>query len=142
MKKSKKLIFTGLMVLIVIICIEGLARLSYFVIYRRGYDVTDMYKFVKYSKYKLSDEFALWWDQEIIHPYLGFVYDFKNKKKNNETYGFGTAVSPVIKREPGKLNVLILGGSVAQSMGEVLHRGLPAGLPGAPQRSHLGVRRL
>jgi len=119
-KKSKKLLFTGLMVLIVVICIEGLARLAYFVMYSRGYDVTDMYKFVKYSNYKLNDKFVLWWDQEIIHPYLGFVYDFKDEKKNKETYGFTTNVAPVSKREPGKLNVMLLGGSVAQSMGEVL----------------------
>jgi len=81
------------MVLLVVICIEGLARLSYFVIYKRSYDVTDMYKFLKSNNYGLSDEFALWWDREIIHPYLGFVYDFKNKEKNDETYGFATTVS-------------------------------------------------
>jgi hypothetical protein len=121
-KKSKKLFFTGLMVLLVVICIEGLARLSYFVIYKRSYDVTDMYEFLKYSNYGLSDEFALWWDREIIHPYLGFVYGFKNKEKNNETYGFATTVSPVINREPGKLNVLLLGGSVAQSMRKVVRK--------------------
>ncbi|MDP2045359.1 MAG: hypothetical protein Q8L00_04010 [Deltaproteobacteria bacterium] len=120
MKKSKKLIFTGLMILIVLICVEGMARLTYFVMYRRAYDVSNLYNFVKYSNYKLSDEFALWWDQEIIHPYLGFLIDFKDEKKNKETYGFTTSVNPVIKREPGKLNVLVLGGSVAQSMGEIL----------------------
>jgi hypothetical protein len=118
-KKSKKLIFTGLMVLIVVICIEGLARLTYFVMYRRGYDVSNLYNFLKYSNYKNSDEFALWWDQEIIHPYLGFLIDFKDDKKNNETYGFTTTVNPVIKREPGKLNVVVLGGSVAGSMGPI-----------------------
>jgi hypothetical protein len=108
------------MVLIVMIAIEGLAHLTYFIMYRRGYDVTDLYNFMKYSNYKLSDEFALWWDREIIHPYLGFVCDFNDEKKNNETYGFSTTVSPVIKREPGKLNVVLLGGSVAQSMGKVM----------------------
>ena len=120
MKKSKKLIFTGLMVLIVVISIEGLARLAYFVIYKRSYDVTDMYKFVKYNNHGLNDAYVMWWDEEIIHPYLGFVYDFKDDQKNKETYGFVTEVSPVIKREPGKLNVLLLGGSVAQSMGKVM----------------------
>ena len=120
MKKSKKIIFTGLMVLIVLICIEGLARLTYFVMYKRAYDVSDLHNFIKHSKYKLSDEFALWWDQEIIHPYLGFVIDFNDEKKNKETYGFTTTVNPVIKREPGKLNVVLLGGSVAQSMGQIL----------------------
>jgi hypothetical protein len=119
-KKSKKLVFTGIMVLIVLICIEGLARLTYFVMYRRSYNVSNLYNYVKYSNYKLSDEFALWWDQEIIHPYLGFVIDFRDEKKNNQTYGFTTTVDPVTKREPGKLNVVILGGSVAQSMGQIL----------------------
>jgi ribosomal protein S18 len=79
--QTKKFIFTGLMVLIVVICIEGLSRLSYFDTYRLGYDVTEKKNFAKYSHYKLSDEFALWWDQEIIHPYLGFVIDFKDEKK-------------------------------------------------------------
>ena len=97
---------------------------------------------MKYSNYKNSDEFALWWDQEIIHPYLGFLIDFNDEKKNKETYGFTTTVNPVIKREPGKLNVVLLGGSVAGSMGPILQRGLPPGLPGAPQRSHLGGRRV
>ena len=59
MKKSKKLIFTTLMILIVVICIEGLARLAYFVMYKRGYDVTDMYNFVKYSNYGINDAFVL-----------------------------------------------------------------------------------
>ena len=42
------------------------------------------------------------------------------KQKNKETYGFTTTVNPVVKREPGKLNVVVLGGSVAQSMGQIL----------------------
>jgi hypothetical protein len=88
--------------------------------YKRSYDVSNLYNFMKYSNYKLSDEFALWWDQEIIHPYLGFVIDFKDENKNKETYGFITTVNPVIKREPGKLNVVLLGGSVAASMGQIL----------------------
>ena len=120
MKKSKKLLFTGLMVLIVVICIEGLARLAFFVIYKRSYNATDMHKFLKYGNHGVNDGFVMWWDQEIIHPYLGFVYDFGKAKRNNESYGFTTEVSPVIKREPGKLNVMLLGGSVAQSMGEVI----------------------
>jgi hypothetical protein len=119
-KKSKKLIFTALMVLIVIICIEGLARLAYFVKYKHNYNVTQMYNFVKYSNYGINDAFVMWWDQEIIHPYLGFVYDFNDEQQNKETYGFPTTGPPLIKREPGKLNVVLLGGSVAQSMGKVM----------------------
>ena len=121
MKKSKKLIFTALMLLIVVICIEGLARLTYFVMYKHNYNVTQMYNFVKYSNYGINDAFVMWWDQEIIHPYLGFIYDFNDEQKNKETYGFPTTGAPLIKREPGKLNVVLLGGSVAQSMGEVMN---------------------
>jgi hypothetical protein len=138
-KKSKKLIFTGLMVLIVVICIEGLARLTYFVMYGRGYDVSDLHNYLKHSKYKTSDEFALWWDQEIIHPYLGFVIDFKDEKKNTETYGFTTTVNPVIKREPGRLNVVVLGGSVAASMGHILQEAFQRVCRVPPNVVSLGV---
>jgi hypothetical protein len=118
--KSKKLIFTAIMIIMVLICIEGLARLTYFTMYKHSYDVTYMYNYLKYSRYGLTDEFALWWDQEIVHPYLGFVVDFGDEKKNKESYGFASDVTPMVKREAGKLNVVILGGSVAQSMGKAL----------------------
>ena len=120
MQKSKKFFYTGLMVLIVVLCIEGLARLTYFIMYRHSYDASNLYNLVKYSNYKNSDEFALWWDQEIVHPYLGFLIDFKDEKRNQASHGFTTSVNPVIKREPGKLNVVLLGGSVAGSMGPIL----------------------
>ena len=120
MKKSKQLIFTTLMILLVIIIIEGAARLTYFIMYKQNYNIAQMYNYLKFSNYGLSDEFAVWWDQEIIHPYLGFCLDFKDDQKNRETYGFGTTATPVIKKEPGRLNVVILGGSVAQSMGKVM----------------------
>src|SRR5665647_2953216 len=127
------------MVLIVLICIEGLARLTYFVMYRRGYDVSNLYDYLKHSKYNTSDEFALWWDQEIIHPYLGFVIDLKDEKKNSETHGFTTTVNPVIKREPGKLNVVVLGGSVAASMGQILQEAFQRVCRVPPNVVSLGV---
>lgn len=120
MKRSKKVIFTAIMLFMVIICIEGLARLTYLIMFDHNYNVNNLYNIVKSNNYGLTDEFALWWDQEIIHPYLGFVVDYQDEKKNKETYGFSTTVTPLIKREPGKLNVVILGGSVAQSMGKAL----------------------
>jgi hypothetical protein len=137
-KKSKKLIFTALMVLIVIICIEGLARLAYFVKYKHNYNVTQMYNFVKYSNYGINDAFVMWWDQEIIHPYLGFVYDFNDEQQNKETYGFPTTGPPLIKREPGKLNVVLLGGSVAQSMGKVMEEALRRVCRVPPNLANLG----
>lgn len=120
MKRSKKVIFTAIMLSMVIICIEGLARLTYLIMFDHNYNVNSLYNIVKSNNYGLTDEFAYWWDQEIVHPYLGFVVDHQDEKKNKETYGFSTTVTPVIKREPGKLNVVILGGSVAQSMGKAL----------------------
>ena len=104
------------MVLLTLLCMEGMARLTYFIIYKRAYDADQMGTLVRRNNYGISDEFVAWWDQEIIHPYLGFVVDFKDAKRNNESYGFVTSKPPVIKREPGKLNVVILGGSVAQSL--------------------------
>jgi hypothetical protein len=104
------------MVCLILGCVEGLARLTYFIIYKQGYDANRMHAVVRRNNYGISDEFVAWWDEEIIHPYLGYVIDFKDAKRNNDSYGFLTSKSPVIKREPGKLNVLILGGSVAQSM--------------------------
>ena len=120
MKKLKKLIFTGILIFLVIIFIEGPARLTYFIMYKQNYNIAQMYNYLKFSNYGLSDEFALWWDHEIIHPYVGFVIDFQDENRNKQTYGFATSVTPLIRREPGKLNVVILGGSVAQSMGRPL----------------------
>jgi len=116
-----------------------MARLAYFVMYRRAYDVSNLYNLVKYSNYKNSDEFALWWDQEIIHPYLGFLIDFKDEQKNKETYGFTTTVNPAIKREPGKLNVVVLGGSVAGSMGPILREAFQRVCRVPPNVVSLGV---
>ncbi len=139
MNKSKKLIFSAIMIIMVLICIEGLARLTYFIMHKHSYDVAYMYNYLKYNHYGLTDEFALWWDQEIIHPYLGFVVDYQYEKKNKETYGFPTTVTPVIKRKLGKLNVVILGGSVAQSMGKALETAFHRACRVAPNVVALGV---
>ncbi len=99
-----------------LLSVEGLARLTFFMIYRRGYDANQMHPAAGRSNYAISDEFVAWWDREVIHPYLGFAIDFGDAKRNNESHGFLTATPPTIKREHGKLNVVILGGSVAQSI--------------------------
>jgi hypothetical protein len=108
------------MIFMVLVFTEGMARLTYFIMYKQGYDVAKMYHYLKYSNYEFTDEFAFWWDLEIVHPYLGFVMDFDDDQKNKETYGISNTGAPVNKREPDRLNVAILGGSVAQSMGKVL----------------------
>jgi hypothetical protein len=116
MTRSKKLIFFTIMICLTLLCVEGLGRLAFFIMYKNGYSVNQMHTSVSRNNYSISDEFVPWWDQEIIHPYLGFVVDFKDAKLNNMRHGFVTMKPPVIKREPGKLNVVILGGSVAGSM--------------------------
>jgi hypothetical protein len=119
-EKSKKLIFTLILVLVVLISIEGLARLTYFIMFGQNYDYARMYNFMTHGKYGPSDEFVRWWDREIIHPYLGFACDFGDAQKNKETYGISFNGTPLLKKEPDRLNVVILGGSVAQSMGDAL----------------------
>jgi hypothetical protein len=120
MNKFKKLIFTTLMILMVVIIVEGAARLTYFIMYRCNYNDVQMYKYLKYGNYGSTDGFIFWWDQEIIHPYLGFVFDFKDDKVNKDTYGISITGNPVIKRQPGRLNVALLGGSVAASLAKDL----------------------
>jgi len=116
MSKSKALIFFGTMILLTLLCIEGLARITFRIIYKHPYNGNRAQTFSTTNNYGISDQFVSWWDQEIIHPYLGYVVDFKDAQRNNQSYGFITSTSPVIKRQPGKLNVAILGGSVANSM--------------------------
>ncbi len=139
MTTSKKLIFTVIMFFLVVVCIEGLARLTFFIMYRQNYNASRTYNFLKHDNYGLSDKFAIWWDREIIHPYLGFAIDFNDEQKNRTTYGFTTDESPLIKREPGRLNVLILGGSVANSMEEVLKENLTRACRMPPRVVNLGL---
>jgi hypothetical protein len=116
MSRSKRLTFFVIMMVLTLICVEGLARLTFRIIHKHAYNGNRVHSFTTTNNYGISDEFNAWWDQEVIHPYLGYVVDFKDAKRNNESYGFITSKPPVIKKEPGKLNVVILGGSVANSM--------------------------
>jgi hypothetical protein len=139
MTRSKKLIFFIIMIFLTSLGVEGLGRLAFFIVYKHNYSLRQMHTFVSRSNYSISDEFIPWWDQEIIHPYLGFVIDLKNTKLNNERYGFITSKPPVMKREPGKLNVVILGGSVAASMRMHLEAAFEQACRVPPNVVNLGV---
>jgi hypothetical protein len=53
---------------------------------------------------------------QILHPYLGFAYDPRKNPAVNDFGFFGE--SPVVKRDPNRVNVAILGGSVARELYE------------------------
>jgi len=66
----------------------------------------------------------------ILHPYVGFAYD---PRKNPEVNDFGfLGESPVVKRDPGRVNVAVLGGSVARELYESGGATLAAALADSP----------
>ncbi len=56
--------------------------------FNHNYNVNYMYHLIKNNNYGFTAEDAMWWEKEIIHPYVGFVYDFNDAKTNLETRGF------------------------------------------------------
>jgi hypothetical protein len=67
---------------------------------------------------------------QILHPYVGFAYDPRKIPEVNEFGFFGE--SPVVKRDPGRLNVAILGGSVARELYESAGATLAAEIAKSP----------
>ncbi len=67
---------------------------------------------------------------QILHPYLGFAYDPRKNPEVNEFGFFGE--SPVVERDPGRVNVAILGGSVARELHESAGATLAAELAKSP----------
>jgi hypothetical protein len=67
---------------------------------------------------------------QILHPYVGFAYDPRKNPEVNEFGFFGE--SPVAKRDPGRVNVAILGGSVARELHESAGATLIAELAKSP----------
>ncbi|RJR40723.1 MAG: hypothetical protein C4567_10620 [Deltaproteobacteria bacterium] len=112
--KFKVYFFYGIMFLIVVFCIELLSQLTFFIIFGKKYSPMNLKNYIA-SKYNDTDVKAEFMKTEIIHPYVGYVYDYKNEKDNYSTHGFFTA-TPLVKREEGTINIVVLGGSVAKEL--------------------------
>lgn len=69
--------------------------------------------------------------EHILHPYAGFSY---NPSKDSEVNAFGFyGESPVVSRDPGRVNVVLLGGSVARELYQVAGERLVALLAESPR---------
>ena len=113
--KIRTYLFYCIMFFIVIICIELLSQATFFIIFGKRYSAKNLRSYVVH-KYEINDRRANFVNREVIHPYIGYVFDFGDEKKNFTSQGFLTNISPVVKREPGKVNIVVLGGSVAAGL--------------------------
>jgi hypothetical protein len=69
--------------------------------------------------------------EHILHPYAGFAY---NPREDSEVNAFGFyGESPVVKRDPGRVNVVLLGGSVARALYQTAGERLAARLAESPR---------
>ena len=103
------------MILIVIVSIEILAQLTFYVIFMKRYSANKIINYV-IKEYEATERRGDFLKQEILHPYVGYVFDYGDEKINFRTQGFPTDNPPLAKREAGKLNIAILGGSVAKEL--------------------------
>jgi hypothetical protein len=119
--KFKTCIFYGILVLIVVFSIELLSHLTFFIIFGKRYSPENLRSYVV-TKYDRTEQRANFLQKDIIHPYIGYVFDFEDEKKNFNSQGFDTDHPPVVKKEEGKLNIVVLGGSVAGGVAKSLEK--------------------
>lgn len=119
--KIKIYLFYGIMLLMIVFCIELLSQLTFFIIFGKRYSAENLKNYVVH-KYDKTDQKASFLKQEIIHPYVGYVFDWGNEKRNFRSQGFYTDNSPIVKKEEGKLNIVVIGGSVATGLAKFIER--------------------
>ena len=119
--KSKSYLYYGIMFVIVAFCIEFLSQITFLIIFGKRYSVENLRSYVVH-KYDPTDQRANFLKQEVIHPYVGYVLDYGNEKRNFTSQGFCTLISPVVKKEAGKLNIAVLGGSVANELAKYIEQ--------------------
>jgi len=117
--RLKTIVFSVIMVLMVVLSIELLSQLTFYYIFKKRYCVSNLIKSVT-QEYQVTRRHATFLQNEAIHPYLGYVVDFGDEKKNFNTKGFHTRNQPMVKKEEGKLNIVILGGSVAYGLAPLI----------------------
>jgi hypothetical protein len=114
MGKLKKVIFPLIMILLTLASIEIIAQASYYMIFKEKYSINHLFSQVNRERGKQNR-----WDllaREVVHPYIGFVWDLNDNEQNNKQHGFTTDSPPVLKKEKDCLNVALVGGSVAGNL--------------------------
>jgi hypothetical protein len=124
MGKTKAVLYYVIMVGLICGFIEITAQVAYFLIFKQKYVAEEIYGTIKHrdAGAKFYEDHATGNATEVIHPYVGYVSDFGDKEKNLRTYGFPTLNPPIIKKKADRLNVAILGGSVAVGLRAYIER--------------------
>ncbi|MFZ5451524.1 MAG: hypothetical protein ACOZF2_06605 [Thermodesulfobacteriota bacterium] len=136
--KFKIYLYYGIMFLMVLFCIEILSQLTFLIIFNKRYSAKNLRSFMV-NKYDSTDQRADFLEQEVIHPYVGYVLDFGNKKKNFTSQGFYSNISPVVKKEEGKVNIVVLGGSVATELPQYIEQAWKKTFKAAPRLINLAL---
>jgi len=134
--KFRIYLFYGVMFLIVVLSIELLSQVTFLIIFGKRYSPGNLRSYVVH-KYDITDQSANFLNQEVIHPYVGYVLDSGDEKKNFTGQGFLTDISPVVKKEAGKVNIVILGGSVANGLVKPIEQAWKKTFKAAPRLINL-----
>jgi hypothetical protein len=127
MGKTKAVLYYVIMVGLICGFIEITARVAYFLIFKQKYVAEEIYGTIKQKDtgakiYEgLAAEGII---GDVIHPYVGYVRDFGDEEKNQKTLGFPTLAAPMVKKAPDRLNVAVVGGSVAEYQSKFIEKAL------------------
>ncbi|MEW6660691.1 MAG: hypothetical protein AB1424_18775 [Thermodesulfobacteriota bacterium] len=122
MEKLKRIIFYLIMILLTLTIVEIIAQTSYYIIFKERYSINNLLSHVKEKRDKLHRLDST--ISEINHPYVGYVWEYYDREHNNRQHGFMADNPPVLKKEKDKLNVALVGGSVALKLGRFLENEL------------------
>lgn len=115
---SKRILFICTLILLSVIVFEALVFVSYLVVKRKIFSFEQYYSAMlntvqeqegKNSQY--ADEINT--EDQVIHPYLGFVQDPTSDKRVSRYGFFNDGIEPIFSREQNKLIIGIFGGSFA-----------------------------
>jgi len=114
LSRGRKIAFSLILGVAVLLVVEGLAQLTYRAIYDNSYRPNKLRQLTSESWIFSGEETGVpdFLANLVIHPYFGFGVDAEGKA--NEGLGFIQQPSPLESfQHEDKLRVLVLGGSVA-----------------------------
>ncbi len=115
--RHRKIAFSIVLTLIVLVIIEGLSQWTYQVIHDHHYNPKRLRKLTSQSWILGGEETGVpdFMATLVVHPYFGFGVDAVGKAK--EGFGFIQKTTPLDSlKHADKLRVLVLGGSVAAQL--------------------------
>ncbi|MCA9503926.1 MAG: hypothetical protein H6748_11040 [Spirochaetaceae bacterium] len=119
-RRWQTVVFAIAMTLCTAAVIEGAARLAHRWAYGTGYSRRefDDPSWRALLEAQGAAQPTLQGHYEILHPYVGYVGEVAYEHR--QTHGFYLWPSPLVEREPGKVRIALVGGSVSFLLGPVL----------------------